>query len=90
MKAPRRKTTEELLALLHSSVLVKLSDICEQYDGTKAYQARVRANRNALPFPAFRLNPNNHRSPWMVRVQDLAVFIDACADEAQASWNKSQ
>ena len=90
MNSQRAKTTEELLTGIYGSVVVKLTDICEKYDGTKSGQARNRANRNLLPFPAFRLNPSSHRSPWMVMVRDLAAYIDARGEEAHAAWDKSQ
>ena len=86
----REQTTEEKLISVHGALMVRLSDICEQYVGTKEYQARIRANLNRLPFPAFKLDPSSHKSPWMVMVKDLAAYIDSKAAEATKSWETSQ
>jgi hypothetical protein len=84
------KTTYEALLELHGSPMVKLSKVCEKTMGIKYITARLRAYHNELPFPAFKLEPDNHNSPWMVMVSDLASFIDARATAAQASWQASQ
>lgn len=83
-------TTEDQLLKIYGAPIVKLADICEQYLGNKHYQARVRANMNALPFPAFRLDPTSHKSPWMVSLHDLAEFIDARSNAGRVLWKKSQ
>jgi len=82
-------TAAELIKL-HGAVVVPLADVCEKYAGVQLYQARIRANRNALPFPAFKLEPGRRRSPWMVNLYQLAESVDRAASAAQASWRKSQ
>lgn len=84
------KTTEQQLLEVHGTPMVRLADICEKYFGNKHYQARIRANKNALPIPAFRLDETSHKSPWMVMLSDLASFIDAKAKAATKSWIASQ
>lgn len=83
-------TTEQQLLALHGSPMVKLALVCEQYAGNKYAQARIRANKNSLPFPAFRLDPSSHKSPWMVMLKDIATFIDAKAAAAEQSWLASR
>ncbi len=83
-------TLDALLKKFDGNPVVRLSDICEQYVGVKPYQARIRANLNKLPFPAFRLDPSSHKTPWMVALSDLAAYVDAQAEAARASWTHSQ
>jgi len=82
-------TASELIKL-HGAVVVPLAEVCEKYAGVKLYQARIRANRNALPFPAFKLEPGRRCSPWMVNLHQLAESVDRAAKAAQTSWTKSQ
>jgi hypothetical protein len=85
------KTTEEMLLEVHGAPIVPLKDVCQKYIGIGPFQARIRANKNTLPFPAFRLDPeNSHRSPWVVALKDIAAFIDAKAEAATKSWNQSK
>ena len=83
-------TTEQQLLALHGAPMMPLKAICQQYLGNGYYQARIRANKNALPFPAFRLDPTSNRSPWMVKLSDIAAYIDGLAKDARKSWTASQ
>ena len=83
------KTEMQLLAV-HRSPVVLLSDICERYLGWNAQTARLKAAKHSLPFPAFQPEDGNKRSPWMVRVADLAEFLDACAEDGAKRWAHSQ
>lgn len=82
------KTELELLAL-HRSPVVRLEDICRPYMNLEYPQARDRAALNSLGVPTFRLR-ESRKAPLLVRVSDLASFIDTQADAADHEWRKSQ
>jgi hypothetical protein len=84
------RTTLDMLLEVHGTPTVRLADVCEKYFGNKHYQARIRANKNALPVPAFRVDPDSHKSPWMVTLKDIAAFLDAKSAAATKSWKASQ
>lgn len=83
------KSTQDMLFDIYRAPTVRLAEVCA-LAGVKPYQARFKANRNLLPFPAFRLNPESPRSQWMVHLKDIADHIDSLAEEARENWLKSQ
>lgn len=81
--------TEQKLMSVHKSPALRLVDICDHYLGLGPAYAKRMAGEHALPFPAFRL-AGSQKSPWMVKVEDLAGFLDAQAATAQSDWMNSQ
>ena len=81
--------TERLLLEAHKSSVIRLSDICEDMLGFKYQEARKQAALNTLPFPVFKAR-DSVQSPYLVRVDQLAAWLDARADEAAASWEHSR
>ena len=81
--------TEIALLAAHRSPLVPLADICDQYFGCGITEARRKAGLNLLPVPTWRLI-DSQKAPYMVRLSDLALFIDEGADKARAAWLNSQ
>lgn len=65
-----------------------LREVASKYLGISGPEADRRANRQALPFPAYRAG--SQKSPWMVRITDLAAFLDAERDRARADWEAVQ
>ena len=82
--------TEQTLSVIHNGPVARLKDICEQHLGSKYEHARQKAALHNLPIPTFKLDDTSQKSPWMVRISDLARHIDAQADAATAAWEKSQ
>lgn len=81
--------TEVMLLAVHRAPVVRLADVCEQYLNNEYPWAQRKAALNALPFPAFKLGPSK-KAPWMVRLSDLAEYLDRTGAEAQRSWKTSQ
>ena len=81
--------THEALLATHKAAALKLIDICEPYLGLTYAVALRKAGSNELPFPAFRPMASQ-RSPWMVKVEDLADFLDEQAAAAKVEWLNSQ
>lgn len=82
--------TELQLLAIHKSPVVRLADICEQYMNSNYQWARQKASLHMLPFPAWRVDESSTKSPWVVRVSDLAAYLDARGRASKAEWDKSQ
>jgi hypothetical protein len=81
-------TRVELLAVYRAPV-VQVESICEKYLNLSWHTAKARAALNLLPFPTFRMG-DSRKAPLLVRVGDLAEYIDKQRDEAQREWALSQ
>ena len=78
--------TEFLLLAQYGKTDVPLADIAGDYLGMTQKEANTRATRAALPFPAYRVGSN--KSPWLVRVTDLAAYLDAEREKAARDWKE--
>lgn len=65
--------------------VIRLADICEVCFNAKYPYARKMAAMHQLPVPVFKLGVSR-RAPWMVRVTELAQWIDREADAAKRAW----
>lgn len=81
--------TEAMLLQVHGAPLVPLADICERYFGIGYKKASEYAALQRLPVPTWRLL-NSKRAPLLVRVSDLAEYIDTSGDAERERWQKSQ
>lgn len=59
-----------------------------QHFGMKSEEANLRASRQSLPVPVFRLG--SQKSPWLVSADLLAAYIDGQREEATKQWHKLQ
>ena len=78
--------TAFLLLAQYGKADVPLSDVASDYLGMTQKEANTRAKRAALPFPAYRVGSN--KSPWLVRVTDLAAYLDAEREKAARDWKE--
>lgn len=81
--------TETMLLAVHRSPVVPLSAICDQYFNCCIKVASNRAALNRLPVPAWKLL-NSQKAPFMVRITDLAEYIDSQGDIERVRWKQSQ
>ena len=81
--------TELKLLAVHKAPVLRLVDICNQYLNWGSAYAKRRAGEYALPFPAFRPT-RSQWAPWLVKLEDLAAFIDAQNIKSEQSWRNSQ
>lgn len=81
--------TLTMLLAVHRAPMVRLADICEHYFNCDAKAAYAKAALNRLPVPAWRLI-DSRKAPLMVRLLDLAEYIDNQGDVEKARWAKSQ
>ncbi|MCB1555872.1 MAG: pyocin activator PrtN family protein [Alphaproteobacteria bacterium] len=77
--------TEMLLFVKYETPAIPLERICEEYFGCAKGTAKQRAKAGTLPIPAFRLG-SSQKLPWMVKISDLAAFIDKTHEEAKKEW----
>lgn len=81
-------TNFALLARFESPV-VELKEISEEMLGLKPKSAESMAKACSLPFPTFKLR-DSERSPTMVKVEDLAAYLDERYAAAQKEWESVQ
>lgn len=75
-----------LLMAEFESPIIPLEDIREKYLGLGKAEAEKKAKRHELPFPAFRMS--GQRSPWLVKVEELANYIDETNKKQRETWKK--
>ena len=63
---------------------IPLEQVAAEYLNLAPDKARREAAMARLPFPAYRAG--SQKSPWMVRVTDLAEWLDKKRDEAEKEW----
>ena len=80
--------TEFLLLAQFGAADVPLAEVAEHYLGMTPRAASDKAGRSALPFPAYRAGSN--KSPWLVRVTDLAAYLDQAREQATKDWQARQ
>jgi hypothetical protein len=59
---------------------------CAHLFGLTAEEANKRANRHALPLPAYRAG--TQKSPYIVDARSLAEYLDDRKNAAKAEWAK--
>lgn len=77
--------TELLLLMRFETPAIPLEKICDEYFGCSRGTAQQRAKTGTLPVPAFRLG-QSQKMPWLVKVEDLAAFIDKNHAIAKREW----
>ena len=81
--------TELMLFARYEKPYVPLEDICMEYFGMCEKRAKLAAASQKLPVPVVR-TMNSQKSPWMVKLSDLAVYIDAQHEQYRKTWEKVQ
>ena len=76
--------TTFLLMAEYGTTDIPLEVVAEKYLGMAARAAGNKAAKGELPFPAYR--PGSQKSPWLVRITDLAAWLDAERDKAAADF----
>ena len=80
-------STAFMLAMRYQSQHIPLADVIKQYMPHLTYDyAHRRATEQSLPFPVFRSDPNSKKSAYLVRVSDLALWLDSVAEQAARDW----
>ncbi|MDD2748875.1 MAG: pyocin activator PrtN family protein [Acidithiobacillus sp.] len=77
-----------LLMAEYGQADIPLEVLASKYLGMSRKESAMRAVRGELPFPAFRLG--SQKSPWMVRVTDLAEYLDSARKKSIEDWEVRQ
>lgn len=67
------------------SAEIPLDALADKYLGLSPSQAKRRAARQTLPFPAHR-GSKSQKAPWLVHAQDLANHLDQQREQARRDW----
>lgn len=65
---------------------IPLRDCCEKFFGLSEKEASRRAIKQQFPFPVYR--GGSQRSKWIVRADDLAIYLDEIRAESLRDWQK--
>ena len=76
-----------LLMAEYNATDIPLESVASKYLGIERREAYNRAARQSLPFPAYRPG-GTQKSPWVVRITDLAEYLDAARAAAQRDWQE--
>ena len=76
-----------LLMAEYNSTDIPLESVASKYLGIERREAYNRAARQSLPFPAYRPG-GTQKSPWVVRITDLAEYLDTARAAAQRDWQE--
>lgn len=78
-----------LLMAEYGTTDIPLEVVAEKYMGLARREAYNRAARQSLPFPAYRPGVTQ-KSPWVVRITDLAEYLDTARAAAARDWQQIQ
>lgn len=76
------------LAFRFGTTVVPLKDISEEFLGITPKTANTRANTGEIEIPVFQLRVST-KSPYLVKIEDLAFYIDDCHRKAKAEWKSA-
>ena len=79
--------TELMLYARFEKPYVRLEDICQEFFGLCEKRAKVAAVSQKLPVPVVR-TMDSQKSPLMVKLSDLAAYIDARHELYEDTWEK--
>ena len=85
MKAHDQIDISFLLAARYKKPVVLLEEVIADYlPHLNIDAANRRANKQSLPFPVFR--GDSAKSPWLVNISDLAIYLEKRRNEAIKDW----
>lgn len=64
---------------------VELKQVSQEFFGITSRTAEQRAKACDFPVPTFKLR-NSERSPSLIKIEDLAAYIDKRHSEAKQDW----
>jgi hypothetical protein len=81
----KQMSTVFLLMAEFGQADVPLEIVAHRYLGLSEKEAKQRATARMLPIPAYR-GSSSQKSPWLVRVTDLAEYLDRQREDARKEW----
>lgn len=83
-------STLQLLNMRHMKPIIPLEQACNLYLPHISNPETIakRASEQGFPFPVFKAEPHNKKSPYMVKIKELAAWIDRQAEQGEYDWRK--
>lgn len=78
--------TQFALLARFGSPTIELKNICQEFFGVTPKTAEQKAKACDFPVPTFKLR-DSERCPTLVKVEDLAAYIDQRYSDAQQEWH---
>lgn len=75
---------EFLLLAEFEAADIPLAKVAAKYLNLGEVEAKKRAARNSLPFPAFRIG--GQKSGWFVSIKDLSEYLNKEREAARREW----
>ncbi|MCW7553285.1 pyocin activator PrtN family protein [Endozoicomonas gorgoniicola] len=79
--------TELMLYAKYEKPYVRLEEVCDEFFGLCEKKAKAAAASQQLPVPVVRLT-ESRKSPMMIRLSDLASFLDSRHQTYSSTWEK--
>ncbi|WP_211828703.1 pyocin activator PrtN family protein [Kistimonas asteriae] len=79
--------TELMLFARYEKPYVRLEEICDEFFNLCEKKAKVAAASQQLPVPVMRMT-ESRKSPLMVRLSDLAQYLDSRHQTYTDAWEK--
>lgn len=76
--------TVYLLLAEYEAADIPLEQVAQKYLGLDPAMAKRQAALQKLPLPCYRAG--SQKSPWLVRITDLADFLDKQREQAKRDW----
>lgn len=77
--------TQFALLARFGSPTIELKEVCKEFFGITPKTAEQKVKACDFPVPTFKLR-ESERSPSLIKVEDLAAYIDKRHELAKAEW----
>ncbi len=71
----------------YQTPVIELKLVCEEFFGIKPKTAEQKVKGCDFPIPTFKLR-DSERSPTLIKIEDLADYIDKRYADAQNEWKQ--
>ena len=79
--------TELMLFAKYEKPYVRLEEVCEEFFNLCEKKAKEAAAAQQLPVPVLRMT-SSRKSPLMIKLSDLAAYLDSRHEEYTRTWEK--
>ncbi len=79
--------TNFALLARYQTPVIELKLVCEEFFGIKPKTAEQKVKGCDFPIPTFKLR-DSERSPTLIKIEDLADYIDKRYADAQNEWKQ--
>lgn len=89
MESESNLNTAFVLTMRYQSTCIPLEEVRRQWlPHLSENEIKKKASCQSLPFPVFRADKNSRKSPYLVKVSDVAAYLDSQAQQALFEWKR--